>query len=422
MLFLENMDDIFYRHLWVEEDNFLRCLRCGKCLSVCPLYQRSKRESLSPRGKIAILEKARDGMLPLDAVLAERMEHCLHCMRCRVDCPAGVDFPRLILSARAELVAEGRLGTMKSLILRLLLKRGRLLPPFTETTARVLSLLDIIIPRTSRWRSLLPLPAGNTYRIFPRPKAKSFLAEYAGLHPAPGKSRGKVFYFVGCATNLVYTQIGVALIKLYNSLGYDVFIFSEQGCCGFPALGYGDIATARYRAGRLAKQVADSDCGALVVACASCGHMLKEEYPRLGIKLSLPVYDSVEYLSTIAGREFNRRTDLPRTVFHLPCHLGRGLGLTHLHQEALAQRLGKNFLGAVLPEECCGAGGTYHLKHYQMTRDMGEAKVRAMQDLGGELMVTSCPGCMLYLDEALTKAGMPTSRHILEALAEGVEE
>jgi glycolate oxidase iron-sulfur subunit len=421
LLSLGDMEERFYRHLWQEEENFLKCLRCGKCLSVCALYQRDKRESLSPRGKTAILEALRDGDLAMDSTLAEIMQHCLHCMRCRVECPAGVDFPRLIFSARAELAASGRLGAVKSFILRMLLKRGRLLPPFTETSARLLSLLDIIIPKTSRWRSLLPLPQRNGYRLFPRPQPRSFLADYAGLHPTPQERRGRVFFFVGCATNLVYTETGRALVKLYNRNGYDVLVAGEQGCCGFPALGYGDIATARYRAKRLAKELGRSDCDALVVACASCGHMLKEEYPRLGIKLSLPVYDAVEYLSKIGGREFNKLAEFPRTVFHLPCHLGRGQGLEHLHQQALEQRLGGNFLGAVLPEECCGAGGTYHLAHYQMTRDMGEAKVRAMQELGGRLMVTSCPGCMLYLDEALDKAGEKRSKHILEVLADDAE-
>ncbi len=409
-----------YPYLWSLEEDFLRCMRCGKCHSVCPLYERTSRELIAPRGKIALLEAVRDGAMPLDRAFTESMDQCLHCMLCKENCPAGVDWPRLAFAARAESVQGGFFGPIKSFLFRILLKRGRLLPPITTSGAVLIRLLDFILPKSSPWRTALPLPSIslNSIRIFPRPAPKTFLSQFAGFHPAQGKKRGRVVFFVGCATNLVNTTIGEAFVKLYTSLGYDVLVPAEQGCCGFPALGYGDTSTARYRANKLAELLKDIQADALIVPCASGGHMIKEEYPHfLGIDIPLPVYDSVEFLLKVEGVELSRRDGFPPMVFHLPCHLGRGQGLPDLHQKALSRALGKKFLGAALEGDCCGAGGTYHITHYDMTKDMGQAKVRAMEEMGGELMVTSCPGCMMYLDEALIKAGHPPSKHILEVLA-----
>jgi len=367
-----------------------------------------------------MVEALRDGDLPLDKEFVKLMEECLHCMKCKENCPAGVDWPKMVFAIRSEIVSAGFFGPIKSFLFRILLKRGRLLPPITTSGAMLIRVLDFLLPKESPWRYALPMPSLelDSLRIFPRPAKETFLSHNSGLHLALGEKKGTVVYFVGCATNLVNTSIGKAFLKLFTSLGYDVLVPAGQGCCGFPALGYGDISTAKYRAHKLQKLLENVQAKAILMPCASGGHMIKEEYGNfLGVHLALPAYDPLEFLVNVEGVDIPPKKNAPAVVFHLPCHLGRGQELPKLHQQTLTQALGDKFKGTVLEGDCCGAGGTYHITHYSKTRDMGEAKVKEMERMGGEIMVTSCPGCMMYLDEALIKAGHPPSKHILEVLA-----
>lgn len=53
------------------------CVRCGKCLAVCPFYRLLRQEELSPRGRVVLSE--RSGMP--DEV------RCFGCLRCAAACP-----------------------------------------------------------------------------------------------------------------------------------------------------------------------------------------------------------------------------------------------------------------------------------------------------------------------------------------------
>ena len=54
----------------VAEELYLKCIRCGKCLSVCPIYRETRVETLSPRGKVAIYRAAVEGDLEVGEAYA----------------------------------------------------------------------------------------------------------------------------------------------------------------------------------------------------------------------------------------------------------------------------------------------------------------------------------------------------------------
>ena len=73
-----------------SEEEYLNCIRCGLCLSVCPTYREALSETASPRGRVALARKTFEGQLQLTPNLSEQMNTCLACMACNDACPVGI--------------------------------------------------------------------------------------------------------------------------------------------------------------------------------------------------------------------------------------------------------------------------------------------------------------------------------------------
>src|SRR2546425_947288 len=74
------------------------CATCGKCNSVCPVYDVFQSEDMSSRGWFEIVTAPGYDYLNSKRVV----EACVNCKSCRTICPAGVDVSDLILQRRAE--------------------------------------------------------------------------------------------------------------------------------------------------------------------------------------------------------------------------------------------------------------------------------------------------------------------------------
>ena len=96
------------KHIAEKEDELLKCLKCGTCLSVCPVYAETKYEPAAPRGRVALIDAARKGEIDLSEVFRKKINLCLNCKACVDACPSGVRSDDLILRARADLVDQGK--------------------------------------------------------------------------------------------------------------------------------------------------------------------------------------------------------------------------------------------------------------------------------------------------------------------------
>ena len=86
-----------------------RCVRCGVCRAVCPSFQPDREESLSPRGRIALIHAVLDKRLPLSAIFADRLATCTSCLACETACPSNVPVTAIIQAAKEDAVrASGR--------------------------------------------------------------------------------------------------------------------------------------------------------------------------------------------------------------------------------------------------------------------------------------------------------------------------
>ena len=80
---------------------------------MCPIFRFAPREEASPRAKANLLRGVLSGDLDRSVLGSEEFKAvadlCVNCQQCRLECPAGVDIPRLMLEAKAAYVENNGL-------------------------------------------------------------------------------------------------------------------------------------------------------------------------------------------------------------------------------------------------------------------------------------------------------------------------
>ncbi|KPJ60974.1 MAG: hypothetical protein AMJ46_04400 [Latescibacteria bacterium DG_63] len=413
-------------------DEIVRCIKCGLCRAVCPTLLETVSESQGARGRVSLVEAVLDGRLSLSDIFDDRISSCINCKACIDACPSGVRVDDIILAARAELVARGRLPLLKRIILRGLLKRGRLLPPVGRLASLVQRVLLALSPKGSALRLLLPLVRIDKHRQLPVFASRSFREQFPErIVPEEPGAGLKVAYFVGCSSNLIYTDVADAALKVLEKLGVEVVIPREQCCCGTPMFNAGDFETAR-RMARINMEALDpSDVDAVIVTCASCGLALRREYSRIldldTLGFSEKVMDISEFIVKKVGLDALRQlTTAPAdeeivVTYHDPCHLKRGQSIQDEPREIVRSIPGVRFKEMREPDRCCGGGGLYSFTHYEMSKAIAAHKVEAVRETGAQIVLTSCPSCIMQLADFLSRVAPDIKvMHVIELLAKAL--
>jgi glycolate oxidase iron-sulfur subunit len=400
-----------------------RCLKCGLCRSVCPVFAEVLDESGCARGKIALIEALSEDNLTLSRTFSDRLSKCLDCKSCMDACPSGVKVDELVLAARAEIFKRGRFPLLKKLIFRHLLRRGRLLPPVSKFAAFVERKILRGLPPSSPYRILLPLVKIDKDRTLPVFAEHTLMDDFGEIISPKGKPRMRVGFFLGCSTNLIYTDIGKAAIRVLRGEGIEVVIPREQGCCGVPVYTSGDRKTGTELALKNIKAFEKYKLDAIVTACAACGAALKRDYRTiLGFRedaLGTKVYDLSEFLVEFCDLDFGAGERNPVTVtYHDPCHLSRAQGITDAPRRILQAIPNLTFTDMEEADRCCGGGGMFSFTHYDIAKEIGKRKASYIAATGADIVATSCPSCMMQLTDMLHRNGLPQKVvHIVELLA-----
>jgi len=363
-----------------------RCVRCGACSTVCPSFLAARRESRSPRGRMALIESVLDGNLRVSDVYKDRLATCTGCMACESACASGVPFSAIIQAAKEQAVRETGPGIVASLV-SAALKRPLLM-------------------RSLAWLAPVALHySGEAVQG----KRKTDTGS-RGRGEAENKQKRRVAFFPGCAVQYFQPDIGDAVATVLEALGYEVIVPDGLKCCGRPYLSLGDRAAAENLAAKNADILSSLDVDAIVTACASCGLTFKKEYPALLIpsgREQVPVLDIHEFLS---GKlpDLALGTMSEKVTWHDPCHLGRGQGLAGIARGVLLDIPGIKLVEMKQPERCCGFGGVMRVSHPTLSGTIGEAKAKDIAATGAALAITGCPGCRMQIADALRQAGSET--------------
>ncbi len=404
------MDDFLRKHT----DELGKCIECGACQAVCPVYRETLDESRVARGRMALMEAVLQGDLPLSDRLNEIVTSCIGCKACAASCPsgAGADFVNLL--GKLHLADAKGLPFYQRLLSRQILSR----PQVMAASARLLDLLGrrVYTPLTDLRLAhpFLPFVRDGKGRTVPKLGPGSRRERTPSCLPE-GPIRGRIALFLGCGVELLFPETAAAAVETLTQRGIEVIVPPDQVCCGAPSLHMGDADTARKLVARNLEALSDPDVDAVVTLCATCGSTLKELTPRLfaseaASALSGKIHDLQAYLRQCPApaEQAAETPDGPplRVTYHEPCHLGRGMGVRDAPREILQNLPGIEYVEMQDADRCCGGGGLFSVSHYDLALKIGRHKVDGIRESEAQVVATACPACQLQLTDLLNREGV----------------
>jgi FAD/FMN-containing dehydrogenase/heterodisulfide reductase subunit C len=449
-------------------DEIKHCLRCGKCKPVCMTHVPRANLLYSPRNKIlatgliieAFLyeEQTRRGVSQAHfAEMNDVADHCTVCHKCESPCPVNIDF-----------------GEVTALMRKILVDRGKKRRNLGTTAA--MAFLNVTHPTTIRWMrkgmaewgfkglNLGYTLAGKAGLLKPKeqppksttgsPKPRSLMVEMVqkpirvappaktlrdalNLHDTKSvpilrnphrvnEESDAVFYFPGCGSERLYSEIGMATLAMLTELGAETVLPPGYLCCGYPQTSSGLHARGRQITTenrvlfhRIANTLNYMDIKTVLVSCGTCmDQLLQYEFDKIfpGCRL----LDIHEYmLEKGVALDGGQATEY---LYHDPCH-------TPMKQynplQVARQLTGKNVL---LSDRCCGEAGTLGTSRPDIANQLrfrkSEELARGITDLPQanagtrpELkLLTACPACQQGLSRYTDDTGLKPEYIVVETI------
>jgi FAD/FMN-containing dehydrogenase/Fe-S oxidoreductase len=443
-------------------DSIRNCLRCGKCKRVCNTQIPEANLLYPPRNKIlaagliieAFLyeEQTRRGLsLRHFNEMNDVADHCTICHKCLTPCPVDIDFGdvttllrrilkqyrqrRTPLAAKAaiaflNLTDATSIGAVRGLMIRAgygaqrianrIARHGGLLAEGERprsTTGRPRPLEQVIHMVRKPLPAVPPRPLRSLLAI-DDPKQVPILRD-----PRRSREEGEaLFYFPGCGSERLFSDIGLATLALLYHNGAQVVLPPGYLCCGYPQSSSGDAARGQHITTqnrvlfhRVANTLNYLDIRTVLVSCGTCIDQL-QEYRFEQIFPGCRLLDIHEYLL-----EQGIRLDQPdgRYLYHDPCH-------TPIKGQAPLQLIGELTGGEVaLSDRCCGEAGTFAVARPDIASQLRHRKSRSLRagrealqgDPAGQLpvtLLTTCPACLQGLSRYRDENGMQPTYPVIE--------
>lgn len=222
----------------------------------------------------------------------------------------------------------------------------------------------------------------------------------------------QVYLFGTCVIDLFMPEAGLDAVRLLEREGLTVHFPRGQSCCGQPAYSSGNPDQARAVA--LAQLDLFSQPWPVIVPSGSCAGMMRHHWPALfeddpvahakALDLANRVYELTEFLLHVLKLVIPAVAPAgqapERVVLHTSCGARREMG-TRAHGVAMVDALpGVTRTEHEHESECCGFGGTFSLKHPDISGAMVRDKVAAACATGCDRLVSADCGCLLNIGHA----------------------
>ena len=398
------------------------CNGCARCRTnmqterMCPVYRASPREESSPRAKANLIRGVVSGNLSPEQMTKDEFKEiadlCFNCHQCRLECPASVDIPKLMVEAKGQYYVTNGLRFSDWILTRLDRLYG--------LAGRTPRLTNRMI-RSPMWRWILDRVFGIAQgRKLPRFATRTF-ARWAQRNqltrPSRQQSR-KVVYFYDAWVNWNDPELGQSFVEVLKHKNIDVLIPPNQGISGMSMISDGSIRHARNIAERNVEMLAEwvRQGYRVVTTEPSAALALKHEYLNLlddddAVKIAENTTDCCSYLLELhrsgeLALDFNPLNAL--VGYHLPCHQ-RAILKSGLESDIPAVKLMQLIPGMqveVLDKGCSGMAGTFGLKrrNYRRSLRIGVHLIQAMRQpqlLAGS---TECSSCKIQMEQGTYKA------------------
>lgn len=390
------------------------CIKCGKCIQVCTIYNINRDETTSPRGFLDLLGTYKDGNLALDRSLKSIFESCFLCTNCVDACPKSIKTDSAIENVRVDIAKKYGIAWYKKIAFWFLSHRKVL--DICARLGYVFQSCGFKIQKESFANSMKPrfkMPLVKKERLLPTSSKKSFLNSHKEFIDNGGDKT--IGLFIGCMGNYAYTNIGESILKICKNLKINLNLMKKQVCCGAAMYFTGDNKNTKKLAKKnivyfeeMLKQV-----DAIIIPEATCSGMIKVDYAHLfydepswqkrAINLQDKIFLASEYfykftnLKDILSHKKNLNLKI---TYHDPCHAKKMQGVYKEPRELLS----KNFtlLEMENPDMCCGFGGvTMQTNNYHLSKTAGLKKAPMIQNTKADFVSAECSACRMQLNNSL---------------------
>ncbi|SCY56847.1 glycolate oxidase iron-sulfur subunit [Nitrosospira sp. Nl5] len=398
----------------LEAEEIIRaCVHCGFCLATCPTYQLLGDELDSPRGRIYLMKQVLEGE-PVTQKTQLHLDRCLTCRACETVCPSGVRYGRLVDIGRG--IVEKKVGRSITAGARRYALRQAL--PNPGVFASLLKL----------GRGIRPLLRGSLKGSIPPPAQRITETKSTEAWPSARHTR-KMLVLDGCVQPALAPNTNAAAARVLDKIGISLIRAENAGCCGavsyhlnahqegldymrrnvdawWPYVGKVPETTE----GRKAMEGAEG-VEAIVMTASGCGvtvkeygHLLRHDaaYAEKAARISELTKDISEVLeaeAAILGPLLDRSpfdANKTKLAFHSPCTLQHGMRIRGVAEKIL---IAAGFELTVVPDAhlCCGSAGTYSILQPELSQQLLENKVAALESGRPARIATANIGCLMHV-------------------------
>ena len=236
--------------------------------------------------------------------------------------------------------------------------------------------------------------------------------------------------FVTCLVNNFRPSIGFASVRLLQAIGYDPEVPMQQTCCGQPNYNNGDSDNAANIAKFNIQLLQDYD--GVVVPSASCAGMIRNHYPKLlqgnaiwqqkASELADKTWELSEFIAKMARHKLPINATLKTSLtHHHSCSSLREIKSTEQVSHLLNHCLPNcTYQELSEPAACCGFGGTFCIKFNDISRHMGQNKLKDIDQTGARTSTCLDLGCIMQLESLNRENSEIKIQHLAELLDESL--
>ncbi|RLI05844.1 hypothetical protein DRO26_00970 [Candidatus Bathyarchaeota archaeon] len=359
--------------------NLLGCIQCGVCTGSCPI---------SLKSGFNVRKLVRETLLYKN--LPEHEEDviwgCTTCSTCEVRCPREIKPFELVVDIRSMLVEEG------------------VVPPTIRDA------LESVYKHGNPWGRV-------------RGK-RSEWAEGLNVKQASEGEKISLLYFVGCtpAYDNRIQNVARALIKIFEKTGTDFrTLGNNENCCGSEVYGIGEKGLFELLVEENLNLFNRYDIKLMVTTSPHCYNIFKNKYN--GLKFEVQHY--TQYIAKMIEKgklKFSKKRE-ETVTYHDPCFLGKKNGIYEEPRLVIENIPGVKFVEMERSKSqslCCEGGGGRMWFDFSGER-LSEVRVKEAVQTGASILLTSCPFCLLNLEDAVKTTGMEETIKIMD-IAEFIAE
>jgi glycolate oxidase iron-sulfur subunit len=339
--------------------------------------------------------------------LVAHLDRCLDCRNCERVCPAGVEYETLLDTTRQWL------------------RQHAVTQPHRQPQQWATTLLGQP-QRLRRFNNLLWLyQSSGLHWLLKKAGILRWLGlDYAAsllprLRPAirlqtvhrVTNPRGRVALFTGCLGSTLEQATIKASLTVLQRLGIAVELVPAQTCCGALVWHEGETNQALQLARQNLQAFETQQVDAILYTASGCGaHLVKyAALPWTGTTqhdqarvFSARLKEITAYLAELDWpNNLHFRSKQQRIAVHEPCSQRNGLRQADVASALLARIPGIEVESLPGNDRCCGAAGSYMLKQPEMARKLRTEKLQHLRQFEPDVVVSTNPGCSLFLNAGL---------------------